>query len=453
VTLHGFVPDAELDRALDAAQMALNLRYPTKGEASYSQLRIWSHSLPSLVTRIGWYAEQPADTVSFVRPHFMVQDICTHLRAFAAGPGAYLESGRRGYEYLVERHSPRRYAAKIVEIAGQSAAYRKDWNARRMGVRAVEERRGWFPAEELDGRDRLAAAIGELTDGQVKLSSKRAGSPTTAAAANRAAIPPVPEGLDIEQLFAAVPSWHQRWEIFQNVFTPGRNPIATLMARAGVPPMLTGKRVLDIGAYNCCCSFECERRGASEVVAFDLQDPAALGFPVLREALGSSRVRFEQGSVYNLDPETLGKFDVILFFGVLYHLRYPLLALDQLRKVARGKIYIETLVIDHRFLEGGRDLQELASYHPALTEVPLWQFYKSNEMAGDYSNWFGPNIRAVLDAFESAGLPAELMGTWGDRAAFQASPGRGHIGQSYEGMSEMVRQQMGLYAEVEIPFA
>jgi hypothetical protein len=80
-----------------------------------------------------------------------------------------------------------------------------------------------------------------------------------------------------------------------------------------------------------------------------------------------------------------------------------------------------------------------------LTEVPLWQFYKSDEMQGDYSNWFGPNIRAVLDAFESAGLPAQVMGTWGDRATFQAAPARrGNVGQSYEGMSEVVRREMGL---------
>lgn len=260
-----------------------------------------------------------------------------------------------------------------------------------------------------------------------------------------AAAPVCPEGLNVDDLFQAVPDWHQQWEIFQNVFTPGRNSVATLMTRAGLPLDLSGKRVLDIGAFNCCCSFECERRGAAEVVALDLQDPAKLGFPILRDAIGSGRVRFVQGSVYNLDPDTLGKFDVVLFFGVLYHLRYPLLAIDQLRRIARGKIYIETLVMDHRVIEGGRDLQELASYHPVLPEIPLWQFYKGDELEGDYSNWFGPNIRAVLDAFESAGLPAQLIGAWGDRATFQATAGgHGHIGQSYEGMSAVIRQQLGL---------
>ena len=63
VTLHGFAPEEKLDEALLQADLAINLRYPTMGEASGSQLRIWAHALPSLVTNVGWYATLPADTV------------------------------------------------------------------------------------------------------------------------------------------------------------------------------------------------------------------------------------------------------------------------------------------------------------------------------------------------------------------------------------------------------
>jgi tRNA (mo5U34)-methyltransferase len=218
-----------------------------------------------------------------------------------------------------------------------------------------------------------------------------------------------------------------------------------MLGNSKVPLDLTGKRVLDVGAFNCCCAFECERRGAAEIVALDLQTPEELGFTALKGALRSNRVRFQRGSVYHLNPEEMGTFDVILFFGVLYHLRYPLLALDQLRRVSRGTIYAETLVIDQRFLVEGEDFRSLASYHEALTGVPLWQFYKANELAGDYSNWFGPNIRAVLDGFESAGLTAALISQWGDRAAFQAvAGGVDTMRQSYEGVSEIVRTELAL---------
>jgi len=164
VTLHGFVPEVELDAALASAHLALNLRYPTKGEASGSQLRIWSHGLPGVVTRTGWYAEQPAGTLFYVRPPFLVEDLCAHLRAFAARPAAYRAAGLHGYEYFVEQHSPAAYAARIVHLAGQAAAYRQRWNALRMSTRAVETMRNWYSAGKLNGYvDRVAEVVGELT--------------------------------------------------------------------------------------------------------------------------------------------------------------------------------------------------------------------------------------------------------------------------------------------------
>src|SRR5262249_38055921 len=75
VAVHGFVPEAALDTALSRAHLAVNLRYPTMGESSGGQLRIWDHALPSLVTREGWYASLPEDVVAFVRPNHEITDI------------------------------------------------------------------------------------------------------------------------------------------------------------------------------------------------------------------------------------------------------------------------------------------------------------------------------------------------------------------------------------------
>lgn len=156
-------------------------------------------------------------------------------------------------------------------------------------------------------------------------------------------IPDLPSSLDIQALFHGI-RWFQRWEIFRNVFTPGIRPIFDLCESIGLPKDLTGKRVLDIGAENGCLSFECERRNALEVVALDPGYPALKGFNHLKRALGSKRTRHIRGTVYHLDPRELGFFDVVLFCGVLYHLRHPLLALDNIRRVARGEIYVETAV-------------------------------------------------------------------------------------------------------------
>jgi len=230
-----------------------------------------------------------------------------------------------------------------------------------------------------------------------------------------------PPDLAPDTLFAGV-RWHQRWEVFPGVFTPGCNPVERVCANAQLPADLTGKRVLDIGAWNGCFSFECERRGAAEVVAYSLEDPEETGFNRLQQALGS-RVRYVRGSAYTLTPETLGLFDVVLFFGVLYHLRYPLLAIDRIRSVCRGDVYIETHTIEARFPLRGpwRWLGRTRLLSWLLRTTPVWRQYRERELHPlDQSNWFGPNIQAVLEAFESAGFACEFLHLLEDRASFRA---------------------------------
>lgn len=164
--------------------------------------------------------------------------------------------------------------------------------------------------------------------------------------------------------------------------------------------------MLDIGAWNGCLSFECERRNALEVVALGPDNPEATGFRRLQREIGSTRTRWVTGSVYDLNPKKLGYFDLILFCGVLYHLRYPLLAIDNIRRVAVGEVYTETVVIDKRGVN-----------HP---ELPLWLFYKDGQLENDESNWFGPNSLAVAQAFQSAGFDIELL-TCAGRGTFRAS--------------------------------
>ena len=95
VKLHGFVPAEELDAALAAAHLAVNLRNPTMGESSFSQLQIWDHALPTLVSQVAWYAKLPENAVAFVRPEHEVLDIQRHLNAFLADPDRFVEMGIR----------------------------------------------------------------------------------------------------------------------------------------------------------------------------------------------------------------------------------------------------------------------------------------------------------------------------------------------------------------------
>ena len=124
VTLHGFAPEAELDAALSRAHMAINLRYPTMGEASGSQLRIWAHALPSMVSRTGWYATLSEEAVSFVRVENEKEDIQSNLKAFLKDPERFALAGRKGREILEKFHSPEAYAHAIVSLAESARAFR-----------------------------------------------------------------------------------------------------------------------------------------------------------------------------------------------------------------------------------------------------------------------------------------------------------------------------------------
>lgn len=117
-----------------------------------------------------------------------------------------------------------------------------------------------------------------------------------------------------------------------------------------LPADLTGKSVIDIGAWNGGLSFECERRGAARVLATDwycwnagTNTEGRRGFDVARRALGS-RVQDLEIKVEDISPETVCMFDVVLLLGVLYHAEDPLGYLRRVRSICKGSAIIETAV-------------------------------------------------------------------------------------------------------------
>jgi glycosyltransferase involved in cell wall biosynthesis len=132
VSIHGYVPEDKLESALQSAHFAINLRWPTMGEASASQLRYWSAALPSLVTDVGWYAELPDDAVCKISTSTEIQDIAAVLRDALQRPREYQRRGRRGWEYLGGQHAPADYARQL-------AGFVEALVGRRLGCRAVEQ--------------------------------------------------------------------------------------------------------------------------------------------------------------------------------------------------------------------------------------------------------------------------------------------------------------------------
>ncbi len=117
VRIHGFLPDEELDGILAQSDLALNLRYPSMGEASFSQMRIWEHALPTMVTRIGWYAALPEEAVCFVRPGHEHEDIQRHLSSLLDERPRFKQMGERGRAFLEAHHLPDNYAKTLSDFA------------------------------------------------------------------------------------------------------------------------------------------------------------------------------------------------------------------------------------------------------------------------------------------------------------------------------------------------
>jgi glycosyltransferase involved in cell wall biosynthesis len=146
VTLHGFVTGNELDVVLRQTDLVVNLRDPSMGEASGSQLHLWQYGLPSLVTRRAWYATLPEDSVAFVRPEHEIEDIQGHLTSFLCDPEKYRALGRNGRRHVAEHHSIEKYAGALLEIAAQAPEFRAKWIARDLARRSATAMTGWSDA-------------------------------------------------------------------------------------------------------------------------------------------------------------------------------------------------------------------------------------------------------------------------------------------------------------------
>lgn len=166
VTLHGFVSASELDTALRQTDLVVNMRDPSMGEASGSQLHLSQYALPSLVTQRAWYATLPENTVAFVRPEHEVEDIQRHLAGFLANPESYRELGRNARRHVAEHHSIENYADALLAVAARAPEFQAKWIARDLARRSASAMRSWSDTATVDSLSlEIARQIGMLTAG------------------------------------------------------------------------------------------------------------------------------------------------------------------------------------------------------------------------------------------------------------------------------------------------
>jgi tRNA (mo5U34)-methyltransferase len=170
-----------------------------------------------------------------------------------------------------------------------------------------------------------------------------------------------------------------------------------------IPQDLRGRTVLDIGCNAGFYSLEMKRRGADRVLGIDF-DERYLAQARLAAEVSELEIEFRQLSVY--DVGSLGeRFDIVLFMGVFYHLRHPLLALDLIhahvtrdllvfQSMQRGSAETEPLREDYPFSE--TEIFERPSY-------PRMSFIE-RKYAGDPTNWWTPNRAAVEAMLRSSGF-------------------------------------------------
>jgi tRNA (mo5U34)-methyltransferase len=173
--------------------------------------------------------------------------------------------------------------------------------------------------------------------------------------------------------------------------------------RHAVPEDLAGKTVLDIGCNAGFYSIEMKSRGAERVVGIDFDDRYLEQARFAAEVKGQD-IEFRKLSVYDV-AELRERFDIVLFMGVLYHLRHPLLALDLIhdhvagdlliyQSMQRGSVEEAPVRADYSFFE--QDHFDEPGY-------PKLHFIE-HEYAGDWTNWWAPNAACSAAMLRSAGF-------------------------------------------------
>ena len=169
-----------------------------------------------------------------------------------------------------------------------------------------------------------------------------------------------------------------------------------------IPSRLDGARVLDIGCNGGFYSIELKRRGADYVLGVDIDERYLTQARFAARTLGLD-IDFRKCSVYELDSIP-GQFDYVVFMGVFYHLRYPLLGLDLAVKKVGGQIVFQTML---RGSEVVKSWQE---------DYPFWRkdifldpafpamYFIETKYSGDPTNWWIPNSSAAESMLRSAGL-------------------------------------------------
>jgi tRNA (mo5U34)-methyltransferase len=171
-----------------------------------------------------------------------------------------------------------------------------------------------------------------------------------------------------------------------------------------LPWDLTGKTVLDVGCNAGFFSIEMKKRGAARVVGID-SDERYLAQARLAVEVAETEVELRKLDVYHV-AELGERFDIVLFMGVLYHLRHPLLALDLLREHACKDLLLVQTLVRGSLAPERKWKPDYPFEETAIFDDPDWpkMHFVEGEYAHDWTNWWIPNRACAAAMTRSAGF-------------------------------------------------
>ena len=208
---------------------------------------------------------------------------------------------------------------------------------------------------------------------------------------------------ETQEKIDSCPRWFHQIQVGHGIRTPGSHNSWQKMGRLQIPEDLTGWSVLDIGANDGFFSFQAEIRNADRVLAVDgphwtgdyeyvgSVPSRKINFETARE-LRNSKVEDLTMNIYDISPENVGQFDLVMCLGVLYHLVHFTVGLENAIKVAKKLVIIESAVhVDTR-----------TDDVPQMVLTP-------ERYANDGTNWSYPNVACLESLMLTFGCSSVKM--------------------------------------------
>ena len=382
----GEVSNEILRAQIEAADMMCCLRWPVFEGSSATAGEGMLSGRPIIVTDAGFYHELPDDLVFKVDPTSELSSLTSQLTRLALDPALRATVGARAAAWAKTEFSVHTYVARLVAFLEEVARVRPTLRVAAhfgqifsdLGLRPND------PAVE-----RLEATLAGLfiknNDGKIQATKTLEASrntqdqhaqPINQATPNKgpwrypnltqAEIAAYQQRIDQITNREPPSGWFHSLELGNGLFAPGQIKLDVLRRQLEwlhLPQDLTGQSFLDLGSWDGFYAFEAEQRGAARVLATDSFSwngsgwSNKQGFLLARDIL-RSRVEDMDIDIMDVCPERVGLFDVVLFSGMLYHMRDPIKALQNAASVCKNHLIIETAV-------GMLDVEE-----PAMAYLP-----------------------------------------------------------------------------------